>query len=174
MPPPRSQVRRQRSGRRRSAARRSTRSQFVSEWLVETGTIIGLVASCQPLLPLSRPPAEKPASPSTSARSSARLDYRRTCCGCGSAATRFPSRRATTTASASTAAEIAKLRAIKRLMDVGLRPEDHPRHPEELDALADGRIAPREPDPRRRSSARSSRCSSRTTHPRCNRRLRTC
>ncbi len=42
------------------------------------------------------------------------------------------------------AAEVAKLRAIKRLMDVGLRPGKIIRSTlEELNALADGRIAPR-------------------------------
>ena len=41
-------------------------------------------------------------------------------------------------------AEVAKLRAIKRLMDVGLRPGKIIRHTlEELNALAEGRIAPR-------------------------------
>jgi DNA-binding transcriptional MerR regulator len=41
-------------------------------------------------------------------------------------------------------AEIAKLRAIKRLMDVGLRPGKIIHHTqEELDALAEGRITPR-------------------------------
>ncbi len=42
------------------------------------------------------------------------------------------------------AAEVAKLRAIKRLMDVGLRPGKIIHHTqEELNALAEGRIAPR-------------------------------
>jgi DNA-binding transcriptional MerR regulator/methylmalonyl-CoA mutase cobalamin-binding subunit len=41
-------------------------------------------------------------------------------------------------------AEVAKLRAIKRLMDVGLRPGKIIRHTlEELNTLAEGRIAPR-------------------------------
>ena len=41
-------------------------------------------------------------------------------------------------------AEVAKLRAIKRLMDVGLRPGKIIRHTlDELNALADGKIAPR-------------------------------
>ncbi len=46
-----------------------------------------------------------------------------------------------------TAAEIAKLRAIKRLMDVGMRPGKIVRcSQQELDALAEARIAPRSVD----------------------------
>jgi DNA-binding transcriptional MerR regulator/methylmalonyl-CoA mutase cobalamin-binding subunit len=46
-----------------------------------------------------------------------------------------------------TAAEIAKLRAIKRLMDVGMRPgKIVPCSQQELDALAEARIAPRSVD----------------------------
>ena len=46
-----------------------------------------------------------------------------------------------------TTAEIAKLRAIKRLMDIGLRPGKIIRCSQpELDALAEARIAPRGPD----------------------------
>ena len=59
-----------------------------------------------------------------------------------------PSRRATRTASVSTPArEIAKLRAVKRLMDVGMRPGKIIRcSQQEFDALAESRISPRSAD----------------------------
>ena len=70
------------------------------------------------------------------------------------------------------AAEVAKLRAIKRLMDVGLRPGKIIRHTlEELNTLAEGRIAPRREPTAPRGGERDSRAPCR---PRCARRCRTC
>src|SRR5580765_8226934 len=73
------------------------------------------------------------------------------------------------------AAEVAKLRAVKRLMDVGMRPGKIIRASlEELNALADGRIATRREQPTPPSSGRFSRCSRVTMRRRCKMRSRIC
>ena len=70
------------------------------------------------------------------------------------------------------AAEVAKLRAIKRLMDVGLRPGKIIRHTlDELNALAEGRVAPRREPTVARGRERDPRAPCRAT---MRRRCRTC